>query len=135
MNNTKAREVITKFPNSVLATIDENGFPQMRIMYTVRVADDWKVYYLTAKMCKKCAQIEKTPNVGIEWTNPETWECVDYKGLARLTNDGELSRSLWNDEFKAYFSGPDDPNLVIIEVSPQSVLYNCEMGQCVEQLI
>ena len=120
--------------NSVFATIDDKGFPCLRIMYTVLLEDDMTLYYLTSKMCRKCRQIDANAKVSVQWTNPETWECVDYRGNARITDDIRLRERLWNDAFNKYFTGIDDPNLAIIEIKPESVTCVCDMGQCVEQL-
>jgi len=128
------KDVVSKYPNAVLATIDENGYPGLRIMYTVLLDEDMTLYFMTNKMCTKCRQIEANSKVAIQWTNPETWECVDYKGTARIADEAVLREKLWNDAFSKYFTGADDPNLAILEIKPDSVAYCCDMGQCVEQL-
>lgn len=128
------KEVVSKYPNSVLATIDDNGFPCLRIMYTVLLEDDMTLYYMTSKLCRKCQQIEANSKVAVQWANAETWECVDYRGKARISDDISLREKLWNDAFSKYFTGVDDPNLAVIEIKPESVTYVCEMGQCVTQL-
>lgn len=128
------KEIVSKYPSSVLATIDDNGFPCLRIMYTVMLEDDMTLYYMTSKTSRKCRQIDANSKVAVQWTNPETWECVDYRGNARITGDIILRKKLWNDEFNKYFTGIDDPNLAIIEIKPETVICVCDMGQCVEQL-
>lgn len=135
-NNVKEhiKDVVAKYPNSVLATLDENGFPCLRIMYTVMLEDDMTLYFVTGKMFKKCAQINANPKVAVQWTNSESWEFVNYQGNARITDEADLRKRLWNDAFLAYFTGVDDPNLVIIEIKPESVTYCCNMGQCVDHV-
>lgn len=131
----KALELIEKYPNSTLATIDADGFPAMRIMFTLKVDQDMTVYYLTSKATKKCDQIRKNANVSIAWTNSSVWESVDYKGIASLCDDPETLKKLWRDEFSNYFTGFDDPNMVVIVVKPECAMYACEMGRCMEDIL
>lgn len=129
------KELVQKNPNSVLATIDENGFPCMRVMYTMCIEDDMTVYYVTGTQSRKCAQITANPKIAVQWIDPQTWQTVDYVGKAILTREQAVRERFWDDHLLDYFTGKDDPEYTIIEIKPEHVKFCCEMGSSVETVV
>jgi len=46
---------------------------------------------------------------------------VEYQGKVSMTDDEQIKKELWVDEMKAYFDGPEDPNLAILKITPEHI--------------
>jgi len=46
-------------------------------------------------------------------------------GDAKIIDDIEAKRTLWNmsSRLREYYSGPDDPRFVIIEIAPKTIMW------------
>ena len=40
-----------------------------------------------------------------------------------MTKNEGLREQVWNDELKAWFDGPNDPNYVILDITPARIEY------------
>lgn len=117
----EAREVIKSNRNSIMITIDDDGQPVDRVMWTARVDDDFHVYYATSRGSDKIQRIMKNPKVLILWLADKGY--ISLKGKAEVTDDRELLDSLWEDSFAAYFpKGKTDPDYVVIHITPIDVV-------------
>ncbi len=131
MNNEEikniAKEIINKAQNAVLVTIDEDGFPQSRIMYTAGLDDEFKIYFVTGKSLPKCKHIKANPKINVFWTTAistqEDWRWVSIKGTAEIRDDAEIRNRFWSDMLNRYFKGGvEDPEYVIIVISPKQIM-------------
>jgi len=71
----------------------------------------------------KIAELKDDEHVLLGYVNVSGSEWASINGTARLVDDRAKAKSLWNVFWKNYFEGPDDPNLVLIEVTPHSAEY------------
>lgn len=58
------------------------------------------------------------PVVGVGFADPDDTRYVSLRGRARVTRDRALVEQLWTPVAKAFFDGPDDPDLraLVIEI-------------------
>ncbi len=123
----RARQIIDKAVNGVLMTLDENGFPHPRTMWTAGLDDDFTTYFVTGRSLLKCKQIAANPKVTIFWTLTEGqtigWSYTLIKGQASVTSDQALRDRFWNDVLKEYFpGGKEDPEYVVVIVKPRELM-------------
>ena len=105
-----------------LATI-KDGQPWVRYVMT-HGTGDLTLYVNTFAQSRKVAQIKADPNVHvILGANPEDMEqpYLNIAATAEVLDDAETRKRFWSDELKAYFSGPDDPNLVVLKITPSMI--------------
>jgi general stress protein 26 len=106
-----------------LATITGDGKPWTR--YMVGNADqDLEFLFCTHLESRKVAQIRNNPNIHIctgvhDLETAQQW--LQVQGVAEIVTDKEARHAYWYDELKNYFSGPDDPNYVLIIVKPSLI--------------
>lgn len=89
-------------------------------------ADGLNLYICTFRNSRKVIQIKKSPNVHLAISkdiNDLSAPYVQIAGRAKVRSDKKTRYKLWVDFMKKYYSGPDDPNYVIIEVMPQLIEY------------
>ena len=112
-----ARELISTGVH-VMATVDEEGRPQMRWMGAL-AADprDENVHYIVSSAkARKVAQLQANPAVQLLFTAPEYKCIVNVSGECDMVQDMEIKRMVW-DAIPAcadYHSGPDDPDFGVI---------------------
>ena len=107
-----------------LATI-KDGRPWVRYVMT-HGADDLTLYTATFAASRKVAQIKSDPHVHVTLGGRRDDMNHPYANIAAtaqvLTDDASKKR-IWSEGLKAYFSGPDDPNLVVLKMTPLLIEY------------
>ena len=122
---TKIFDVMATPQLMSFATLTEDGRPWVR--YVIGIADEsLTIRFSTFLTSRKVAQVKKNNEVHIVCgvSNIETAKhYIQIEGKAEITRDEQERKRFWNDELKAYFSGPDDPNYCICIVKPYRIEY------------
>ncbi|MCE5314157.1 MAG: pyridoxamine 5'-phosphate oxidase family protein [Armatimonadota bacterium] len=123
----RAKKIIDAAVNAVFMTLDADGFPHPRTMWTAGMDDDFTIYFVTGKTLQKVKQIESNPKVCAFWTQVEDgaigWSYTLIKGHALISENQALKDRFWVDELQEYFpGGKQDPNYVVIVVRPRELL-------------
>jgi len=112
-----------------LATVKENK-PYTR--YMTFFNDNFTLYTITSKETYKVNDLEENPNVHILLGYDGEGigdDYVEYEGKASLKDDRSLIEKLWNDKMKAWFKGPDDENIIVLEIKPEYIRMLNKKGQ------
>lgn len=119
----KILKVIGGMKLACLATIKDKK-PWVRFVASRN--DGLTLYISTFASSRKVKQIEDNPNVhvtiGGSLGNLKA-SYVQIAGYAVIRNDAGIRRKCWHDYMKRYYSSPDDPEYVVIEVKPQIIEY------------
>lgn len=121
----KIAEIFNGSTLSTLATIDENGRPWTRFVMS-SLGDDWKIRIPTKRGTRKLAHIEADPSVHLLVGRDlfsRNGEYVQICGRASIVEETGALQKLWNAATRAFFSGPDDPSYVAIEIRPTRMEY------------
>ena len=123
----RAKAIAAKAVNGVLITMDDQGFPHPRTMWTAGIDDDFTVYFVTGRQLQKCSQIAANPKVCAFWTEMDGktigWNYALVKGEAKVTDDQALRDRFWNDMLSQYFpGGSTDPGYVVIVIKPKELM-------------
>jgi len=107
------------------ATLTEDGKPWVR--YVTPWADqNLVIRFATFAGSRKAAQVKKNPEVHLTLgvTDPTTAQSyIQVQGKAQIKTDEKSRQAVWFDQLKTYFSGPDDPNLAVVEITPYHIEY------------
>ena len=106
-----------------LATINEEGNPWVRYIVGIP-GEDLSIRFVTHLGTRKVAHIKRNPEVHFccgAKTLESTENYLQIAGRAEISTDEQERRRLWNDNLKAYFSGPDDPNYCVVIVKPYRI--------------
>ncbi|SDN86151.1 pyridoxamine 5'-phosphate oxidase family protein [Alkalicoccus daliensis] len=117
----RIEEIIDDNLIGILSTV-ENNKPYAR--YMTFLNKEMTLYTPTSKKTYKTDEIEKNSNVHVLLGYQGEGfgdEYVEVTGKAVIRDDQELIDSLWFDDMNNWFEGKNDPNLVFIEVKPESV--------------
>lgn len=110
---------------AVLATVTAEGQPWAR--YVMAMADEeLTIRIVTGTQSRKALQIGAQPEVHLTCgaTSLESSQhYLQIAGRAEVTRDEGERQRMWNDMFKKYFSGPDDPNYCVVILRPHRIEY------------
>lgn len=127
MSDLKAK-ILAKMNQPTLAsfaTLTEDGKPWVR--YVTPWADENLIIrFATYNGSRKVAQVKKNPEVHITLgvTDPLSAQSyVQIQGKAQIKTDEKSRQAVWFEQLKNYFSGPDDPNLAVVEITPYHIEY------------
>lgn len=99
-----------------------NNKPYSR--YMTFFSDDLTLYTATSKATEKIDEIEQNPYthilLGYEGKGFND-EFVEYIGEVSIHDSKNMIDNLWDDSMKEWFEGPNDPNLVILKISPLEI--------------
>jgi general stress protein 26 len=110
----------------ILATVDENGVPQMRWMATLSLHDFPLLYTITSPASRKIQHIKNNSNVSWMFSNEEMNVVVNIRGKARIVSDSGKMQRVWKmleDKSKAYFLSinSDGPGFAVIETEIEGI--------------
>jgi general stress protein 26 len=78
------------------------------------------VYFLTDVRHQKDDEIERFPTVTLVFADPGSQIYVSVIGKAEVSNDRGKIKQLWSVSAKPFWQSPDDPNIRVLKVRPQS---------------
>ncbi|GAA0599217.1 pyridoxamine 5'-phosphate oxidase family protein [Virgibacillus siamensis] len=101
-----------------MATVKQNK-PHSRYMTFIR--KDLKLFTATSLETHKAEELKANPYthilLGYEGEGFGD-EYVEYEGKATINSNTELKKELWNSYLENWFNGPDDPDYVVLEITP-----------------
>ncbi|MBC8473752.1 MAG: pyridoxamine 5'-phosphate oxidase family protein [Candidatus Omnitrophica bacterium] len=120
----KILKVIQEYPIGSIATI-KDGKPWVRYM-AMQVESDLTLYTSAFASSRKISQIKTNNNVHVSFgAYNEDWN-LPYIGVAataKILTDLEIKKKLWCDKLNQFFKGPQDPNYVVVKITPSSIEY------------
>jgi len=112
-----------------MATVQQNK-PHTR--YMTFFSDEFTLYTATSKQAQKVDELEVNPHthilIGYEGEGMGD-EYLEIEGTVSISDDESVKGKVWNKHLKSWFSGPEDPNLVILKISPDSIRLMNKKGE------
>jgi general stress protein 26 len=118
-------------------TIEAGNKPKVRYMAVFH--DGLNLYLATDRKTHKVEELKENRNafllLGYESGGGK--DVLEIEATVEITKDESLRAKVWNKELEPWFKGPDDPDYVILELSPSRIEYmgrNKEHGVWEKQL-
>ncbi|OLN22947.1 general stress protein [Domibacillus antri] len=104
-----------------MATVHDN---KPRSRYMTFFNDDLTLYTVTSKDTHKTEDIEQNPYthilLGYEGDGVgDTY--VEIEGKISESDDGSLREKVWNEHLEPWFDGPQDPKMLILQITPEQI--------------
>lgn len=122
--DTKERlyDLIKDFKTAMLTTRSGDGGVHIRPMGVAKITDDEVLYFATGSATPKVDEIGENNQVAVSFQSAS--EFAVLYGTANVFRDRALVEQLWSEAWRIWFpGGKDDPNLVILAVTPVSAEY------------
>ena len=113
----KIGEKIYGIRSCMFVTKDSQGNFKARPMGTQDIEFDGTIWFMTDKRSNKYAELSLDPTVGLEYADGNGITFVSVSGKAEFSEDKEKIKEFWNVFYKAWFEGPEDPNITLIKVN------------------
>ncbi len=113
----------------VLSTVKDNK-PHSR--YMTFFHDEFTLYTPTSKKTQKVDELENNPNAHIllGYEGEGVGDAfLEIEGQMGMHDDPGMIDKVWNDHLKGWFTGPDDPNLLILAIKPTRVRLMNKKGE------
>lgn len=99
----------------------ENGGPKVRYMAIYH--EGLTIYLATDRKTHKVEELQNNPKAALllGFEQGGTGEIVEIEGEATVSSEDGLKAKVWRDDFKQYLDGPDDPDYVVIKLTPSRI--------------
>jgi len=127
MNDLEERiwKVLSSKQTAALATVTAAGAPWVRYV-SVESDPDFTLRFCTSRASHKVRHIEGNPEVHLTCGNlqpPDDSAYLQVAGRAEIRGDAATKLKYWQEGWKAYFQGPEDPDYVMVFVRPYRIEY------------
>ena len=116
MTLQEIERLIDSQPTAFVASVDENGFPNMKAMLAPRVREGVHTFYFTTNThSMRVAQYRRDPKACIYFCDPMGFRGVMFRGYMETLTDAESRRLIWREGDTEYYSqGLDDPDYCVL---------------------
>ncbi len=122
-------ELMTQAQAVYLATID-GPLPRIRALSNLRRSDlypasaafcraeGFTCYLATSAASSKAAQLRSHPEASLYYSDPDSVRGIMLSGRMEILTDQQLKNTLWDDAWRIYWSGPADPDYIVLRLKP-----------------
>jgi general stress protein 26 len=131
MAKQKLYDLIDEIEVAMFTTRRADGRLVSRPMATQKRATGADLWFVTSRDSEKLIEIGEDPHVNLAYYKDRTREWVSISGRAKIVDDREKVRELYQPDWRAWFGDaggpkdgtPDDPRMVLIGVDIDQALY------------
>lgn len=114
-------ELLEGFDHAMLVSVAQDDSLHARPM-AIAESDGAMLRFATSNRSAKTAEVALHPRVSVVMQGDGAYLAIS--GAARIIDDRKRARLLWQPGWKVWFpGGPDDPQLVLIEIDPERAEY------------
>lgn len=106
-----------------MTTVRPDGRIHGRPMGTQKIGEDGALWFMTSRSSLKVDELVRDPRVQLAYSDPKHLRYVSVSGYAVVVEDRAKVQELWSPPMQAWFSGPDDSDLVLLRVEPLDAEY------------
>ncbi len=117
-----ALRIVREAPYGFVVTAEPEGAPSGRVVQHLEVSDELAVSFSTSPKSRKAARVAASGMATYLVENRDRFAYVSLSGPARLSDDLEERRRLWDEGLRAFFpDGPDGPDFILVELTAQRI--------------
>ena len=121
---------INKQKVAFIASVDDEGFPNMKAMLMPRKVDGDSFYFSTNTSSMRVSQYRKNPKASIYFFNKGCfrYEGVMLVGTMEILEDDETKRGIWRTgDTMFYKKGVGDPDYCVLKFVAVKGRYYCDL--------
>jgi general stress protein 26 len=117
--------LIDKQGVAFIASVDENGFPNMKAMLPPREREGIRRFWFTTNTSSvRVAQYRKNPNAALYFYDKRFFRGVQLVGTMEVLTDEETKEMIWRDGDTQYYAGGvTDPDYCVLRFIAQAGRY------------
>jgi general stress protein 26 len=120
-----AEKLVERNRNIMVGSVDEDGYPNMKMMMAARVREGVKVFYFTTNTSsRRVAQFGKEPKASLYFSDQRFFNGLMIKGKMEVLTDDESKRMIWRQGDEMYYPlGVTDPDYCVLKFTAESGRY------------
>jgi general stress protein 26 len=109
--------IVARSSKAIIASVDEDGFPNLKAMYKPRENDGLKVFYFTTNTSSmRVKQYLNNPKASIYFYDSRFFKGLMLKGTMELLQDQPTKDRIWRDGDEMYYPlGITDPDYCVLK--------------------
>src|SRR5262245_36484018 len=115
MDLPKLLDVIRDTRFTMFTTLDRDGRPRARPMTTLDASASGSLWVFGVRASDLTEEARANPRVGLAYADNDKGSYAFVTGACRLRDDRAKVEQLWSKLHEAWYDGPDDPDLQLIE--------------------
>lgn len=119
----KLKSLVEGIKTCMLATNMQYLPLNVRPMHTLQIDDTGNIWFFNSKDSMQYTDLQQDSRVQLFYADPGKTEFLSVYGTATSSRDQDKIDELWNPMVKAWFSGKEDPDLMLLRISPQDAYY------------
>lgn len=123
-------EFIQKQKTAYIASVDEDGYPNIKAMFTPRKIVKNCFYFTTNTSAMRTQQYIKNPKAGIYFYNkgPLKYEGIMLTGTIEVLHDEEIKKEIWRTGDTMYYKqGITDPDYCVLKFTAVKGRHYCDL--------
>lgn len=100
-----------------MLTTRRNAHLRSRPMAVLPGHFDEQIWFMTSKSSDKVSEVQIDPTVNLMYADPSSDKFVSVCGRAEVVRDSGKIEQMWDPMAKVWFTGPEDPEIVLLRVS------------------
>ncbi|MDF2878077.1 MAG: pyridoxamine 5-phosphate oxidase [Clostridia bacterium] len=121
-----ASDLVERSKNAMVSSMDDDGYPNMKIMFNAREREGIKVFYFTTNTSSlRAKQFLENPKASLYFHDGRFFKGLMLKGKMEVLHDQEIKNLIWRDGDTMYYKeGVTDPDYCVLRfVSESGRLY------------
>lgn len=123
-------EFIQKQKTAFIASVDEDGFPNMKAMLAPRKIDGCCFYFSTNTSAMRTQQFLNNPKASIYFYNRGRfrYEGVMLTGTMEVLTDAAIKQEIWQTGDKMFYKqGVTDPDYCVLKFTAEKGRHYCDL--------
>ena len=122
MNRSDIERLIDSRATVYLASVDGEGFPNVKAMLAPRVREGLRRFYLTTNTSSvRVAQFRRNPRAALYFCDEERFLGVQLRGTMEVLEDAASRRLVWREGDTEYYpQGVDDPDYCVLRFTAET---------------
>lgn len=119
--------LIDKQKTAFIASVDGDGFPNMKAMLAPRKKEGIKVFYFTTNTSsQRVSQYRKNPKASLYFCDKRFFRGVQLIGTMEVLEDAESKEMIWQTGDTLYYPlGVTDPDYCVLRFTADKGRYYC----------
>jgi general stress protein 26 len=120
--NRAGLSIVAKSAKTIIASVDDDGVPNLKAMLKPRENDGLKVFYFTTNTSSmRVKQYRKNPKASIYFYDSRFFRGLMLRGIMEVLQDQPTKDRIWRDGDTVYYSlGVTDPDYCVLKFTAEN---------------
>jgi general stress protein 26 len=120
--NRAGLSIVAKSTKTIIASVDDDGVPNLKAMLKPRENDGLKVFYFTTNTSSmRVKQYRKNPKASIYFYDSRFFRGLMLRGIMEVLQDQPTKDRIWRDGDTVYYSlGVTDPDYCVLKFTAEN---------------